>query len=608
MPKRVLQIREPLSRGLSPNELDPKSDSFLTGAYGCRISPFGVSERNPLFQPTVCDISHPFPQLFLVESGGILAYEDSISLLNEHWEETAQTLYGTDVGSELLIETDVDHDGPLAAEWTESSSGPIFYDYDQDISAVNGSVYRIYVTGLAGGSAATADYRFTWTVAIGSDTHVIVPTQIDQVLYLKYTGTTGTATFKFRAYAMTSGGIVGADGIFSVKACDTGVITAGGPWELASFGEDYYLFNENTMVFNKSGIGLFVSDNSYAASGCAFKERLFLGGLGNFISSDWQTIYQTYAGTVQGEYFNGAFRTGDISFDQNVVHVSSVGYDDIAYYIEPLLLTRDKYTEQIRRRESLTIEMNWQGKVLNIKPLGEGVVVYGSDGITFLKLLSQVPVVASVEIADFGLMNRGSVGGDLSNHMFVDGKGNLWSLTSDLQLTKLDYSAHINSMSGEIITVNKDTRDNETYISNKYMCFLLTNSGMSRIPEKVNSIGIRDADVVAYYEEEDDLAFRVSTGIISADQRGWSTLVGIEVDTEHPRDFTVFAYHRKSSSEIFESSSFSLRGDGTVDIGLSGIEFIIELTADDSEGKFIRDIKVIFDDQKKSFGGFARSA
>ena len=121
--------------------------------------------------------------------------------------------------------------------------------------------------------------------------------------------------------------------------------------------------------------------------------------------------------------------------------------------------------------------MPWRGEVRAMRQLGEGMAVYGADGVTVM-----LPAGKSFGMVDpkglprhVGVAARSAVDGDRMRHVFVGTDGNLYMMDESFQCEKLGFDEFMPASP----TVVHDPIEGQWWISGTATSYLLTPGGLS---------------------------------------------------------------------------------------------------------------------------------
>ena len=392
----------------------------------------------------------------------------------------------------------------------------------------------------------------------------------------RYWNPTVVTTLALSTY--TDWGIVGSAGASIVD---------GGTWHYSDNGDFRFLFNGNCVVFSIPSVGTFTSGAVYTTTGCMHRGRLFLGGLDNLIQGSWTTRFNAFRDDV--------YTSVTPAFSKNWVWWSSIGFDDALWHFFPWMMTGKGIEGVVGRREFGFASMSWSGRVLCTKSLGNGVIVYGENGISYLQQNGEDPALGVVEIANFGIQSRGAVGGDSGEQYFISTEGMLWKITADLKLTKLGYEEFFLPFEGNEVAICVSPFKGDVYISSRLHGYLLSLSGLSWTPHRVTSIAIQDGIEGFIYSSYADTHVRLLTGIFDMGTKSYKTLTGLLLEQIGSSSLEVSIYYRMRGDVAFSSTAFvTVPADGVLDLSVTGVEFMLALRADSPASLDLRGVDIMF--------------
>ena len=303
--------------------------------------------------------------------------------------------------------------------------------------------------------------------------------------------------------------------VYDAYDTDTTVsIPEGGQWHFIDHFDSWMLLNgECTIIkpYKEAITGgaekILLQRDVRAETGCSFRGRSILGGFTpeHFWNSDWEEVWDIWAASWPG----GVQKIGH-GLDKNFVLWSGIGgnllwliYPDLArqgfipytvggtdtgYDASDPDFTNRLMLDMFRRNELGWIPMESQGGVLKVKPLGKSVVVYSEDTISRIYPINDPVAGFGLEnLSSVGITDRGSVGGDDSEHVFVDTNGSLWKLGGDYIPQRLGYREFFFPMLNREIAITFEPEEREFYISDDEECFVLTSQGLGQVPEIITS-------------------------------------------------------------------------------------------------------------------------
>lgn len=296
----------------------------------------------------------------------------------------------------------------------------------------------------------------------------------------------------------------------------TKAITGDAPWHFMDFYGTWMAFNGTCVVFKTAwSTKTFVQDDVTILTGCDFKEgRAFMGGFDtdDFWSSAWQTFLSDYQDNIPQELTDYIDNTKGA--DGNWVWWSTIGGGDLLWLFSSYLMTYNSLygasgtdlsgetpntgydtttpylMDLLKLNQAGLRPMPWRGDVLQIRSIGESVVVYGEDGIAALVPFSNpTPTMGLREITGIGTSiglgpsGRSAAGGSSAGHCLIDERGDLWVINPDLTANRLGYNEIFGGMTPANIVVSYDAHEKEFWIGDGTDCYVLTPSGLSRAPQ-----------------------------------------------------------------------------------------------------------------------------
>ena len=237
----------------------------------------------------------------------------------------------------------------------------------------------------------------------------------------------------------------------------------------------------------------------------------------------------------------------------------------------------------VRKNQFGFMPMNWQGTVLKILPLGNNLIVYGDNGISALTpILEPVPTFGLRDISrEFGIISRGSAGGDERGHTFVNEAGYLYSLSPDLQLKRLGYRKFFTGFSSTETTVNHNPDENEFYISDGSNSYILTEAGLGEAAERIISLVTKDGVLSGVIETQG-----VATGQLIIDIGNFGTAAIKSIENVHVNYFgsatvtVAIDYRYDRTSAFTRTAFFPVNKEGMSFPKISGIDFKLIFKAD----------------------------
>jgi hypothetical protein len=122
--------------------------------------------------------------------------------------------------------------------------------------------------------------------------------------------------------------------------------------------------------------------------------------------------------------------------------------------------------------------MDWQGQVYGIKKLGNGFIVYGSGGVTYMKVTDRY--FGKVEIASVGCKGRNTWCGTDEIHWYLDQFGNLCTINDSGKLELLKGKMHFSKLSDAAV-MSFNASEQEIYITDGSYGYRVTISGTNKV-------------------------------------------------------------------------------------------------------------------------------
>lgn len=333
---------------------------------------------------------------------------------------------------------------------------------------------------------------------------------------------------------------------------ESAVIQSGGQWHFADFGPSWIATNGQTCVFKPNYAEVF--DRFSIAPDRDAK-----------VFASTRIAIRTVA-FYHGRLFYGGFCPGDAgttweTLDPNHIMWSMAGGGDCFWPFDPSLRPDEYLKDYAKRTDHGFAKMPFKGTVLAMKPLGDDLIVYGSDGIALCRtaIVEQFPTLSVRELLPFGIADRGCVSGDMSEHVFLDEKGDLWRLGTQGGPQRLGYREFLSPFlcNEPILTFDPDER--EHYIAAGTASaegFVLTPQGLGGCAEKPISLLRSEGTLLGTFAPApalppapNDAATLIESSRFTFRNIGIKRLNAIHVDTEDMTDIETSAYHRFGKQE-----------------------------------------------------------
>lgn len=378
-----------------------------------------------------------------------------------------------------------------------------------------------------------------------------------------------------------------------------GTIAAGGRWHMAMFEQGWIACNGACMVFQEPGGNVIVDTDAYPLTCCEVNGRAFFGGVGRYY-----TLTNAVSGANETLYGEALTNVAD-----NWVQWCSVQGLDILWPQYPARMMADHDTpaydndvgravqEDFKNQRGLS-PTSGNGVVLCMKQLGNNAIAYTSDSIwAFLPVTVEPNYYATfgkIKIADYGVMGRGAVCGDLQRHVFVDRLGMVRELRADFSLIDRGYEeffveSWVASNASELVA-EWDASRQRAYITGTYgaevRTFVLTPSGLSMlgIEQVVTVAGVRDyaaggAELQGLSVVTADDVFELETDEMDLGQAGVKYVKSAYVGGTLPSDLTGKLFYRMSEQAAWSDTGWiAADKSGYIDFHQSCLDCRLALT------------------------------
>jgi len=365
--------------------------------------------------------------------------------------------------------------------------------------------------------------------------------------------------------------------------------TSSDQFHLADFGGGFWmLFRPDCTILNLNTAGMFGEDvQAYGQdiitmnTGVAFRGRLVVGGFNpaNYWPVDWDSLIEHW--TSQLEYQIST----TVALHENFIMWSQIGGGDLLSMFQassavsgPLQedergLTDMIFIERLRRNELGFMPMPFAGTVHCIKELGNGLMVYGSNGIAYIFPVSTpVPTFGCRPLLNIGLLSRGAVGGDENQHLFIAEDGTAWLVTAEPKLTRLGYGEFLGELSNPIVCF--DSLQSEFHISDVEVGYILTSDGLGGSFQQAMSVYNSPSGLIGTFNEAEVEEAILVTDVIDCGVRDLKTVTFIDLGITTEADVYVAVDYRYTKAGDFTRSPWVLVNDeGFARVQVTALEF-----------------------------------
>lgn len=211
-----------------------------------------------------------------------------------------------------------------------------------------------------------------------------------------------------------------------------------------------------------------------------------------------------------------------------------------------------------------------------VLPLGNGVMVYCSDRIFYLKAASMPePTFGIVPIANFGIPSTFCAEGDESEHLIVTSNKEVWKVKEGPKLERLGYKEYMDLLTGTIV-ISKNPNFGDYYISNGSKTYLLSQYGLSQWFQHPTSLIWEDANkrLIGPIAVAADVSASMASDVYDFGVRALKTITTMEIGATGQVMTANIDYKYKVTDSAFTASRFKTASNfGAVTSLVSGTEF-----------------------------------
>lgn len=345
--------------------------------------------------------------------------------------------------------------------------------------------------------------------------------------------------------------IAGTDKVYEVASdlsltlivsADYPTFGQGDRWEVADFGEYVVLTNGVLMIYRDTVANTFVPILALTATPrcntiCNFKGQL----IGGAVQSTWHSCGDSHIVWSQ---------IGNVSCTPT--ENNEAGYRKVPF----------------------------EGDAYKVKRLGDFVMVYCEHGILLMSPVVQPAATFGFkELSQDGLINPFAVGGNEFEHVYIDTKGYMWRVKSDLNRQKLDYHEYMDELTAENIIIEHDPVRNDYYISDGVKSFLLSDFGLSEIGEAILSIYHLPNGLLV---DLGDNEARLTTDLQDMGLAGFKTSHVVEVGADGSGNISAGLDYRMNRKDALASTGFvEVNNEGVSTIRIAGVDYRISIKCSD---------------------------
>jgi len=203
--------------------------------------------------------------------------------------------------------------------------------------------------------------------------------------------------------------------------------------------------------------------------------------------------------------------------------------------------------------------MDWKGWVRGLKKLGQKIVSYGQNGVSFLTPVENKYSLKTIH--KIGTKGKHAFAGSDDIHFFIDAESRLYRIADELE--KLDYSEYLSALSSSVV-MTYDKESNLIYICDGTYGFVFSIEDNSLGSGPVNITGMGSQDGTLYPVAPATIStpvFEICTDIYDLGSRKLKTIqsveFGIDADTTNQIMYGAIEY-RKNRQDAFASKDWKI--------------------------------------------------
>lgn len=289
-----------------------------------------------------------------------------------------------------------------------------------------------------------------------------------------------------------------------------------------------------------------------------------------------------------GLYTNNAVPTGGCCCDFNrgqliVGDLSNGWYDGDENYIAWSRIGEVSCIPD-RRNTAGWMPMDWGGRVLVVKQLGQHIMVYGEGGISWIHPDSGTWGQRHLEIT--GVPFHTAVAGDKRRHYVVDNSGELWRISSPTDIVRLGGKGVIQELMGQgVIVVTHHPRRDECYVSGESFHYVRTRTGWGgpnyvplsgtiyHKPQGQTRGGLLVVPARGGQVQLDVAEFLTDTIVMGSNAQKTLQWLEVQLDTD-ANQYEARARYRYYSSDAWKDTGWKTsNSEGVTRLDIAGTEF-----------------------------------
>lgn len=229
------------------------------------------------------------------------------------------------------------------------------------------------------------------------------------------------------------------------------------------------------------------------------------------------------------------------------------------------------------RNESGYRRCPFGGIVHHVRRLGNVVVGYSSEGVTFLSpAQSPATTFGFIELSDVGIINQGAMNGDLNRQVYVGEDYILREVTKE-GIKELGYEVYMEQLVNGDVIVGYDKKLKDFYIGDGTKTFLLSPKGLTEIPQHPSAVWRLNKGTYILPGTQNDYEPLIVSCPFDMGYRGQKTITSIESDIFPALNAEAAIDYYDDPSSRHTSNYKPLNNQGICSITVSGNTFRFRL-------------------------------
>ena len=598
-------------RGLHTERIAARNRDVLNVCKNMRPTEYGLAFNTAISEPLSSPpaVNWPYPQLFKGRNVTLLADDQAVYTVNESTGVlTALTVYQIATAMEPATESVTDGDMSSSANWTEGTGHSVTGGKLVLSSAADATETSQANGDQASAIAATRLYRCVYTIDSITSGGVRIEiggavgtTRTEAGTYTEDIIATSSTDIVIAAVGTTTATI---DDV-SVKRISEGTIPAGGgAWQFVDFQGCWFLFKNGCVVAkvpyysDARPVIITESANDFSClAGARQNSRLFLGGItaeSRLSTSEWDAAWNAWIE-------NSAEWSDEVTYENQALTPSTLFYSTRVggdmqwpFIIELALFgfsyrndsttradMKANYVDWIRKGEMGFVPLQHQGSILNLKPLGNGIVAYCEDGVSYITPREDRGYRARV-LHSAGIASKCAVAGDETRHIFVDTNDVQWEFLADGSKNRLcgvgTFDTMVTNESTNPIIGTHDPEEGEFYLCSDQDGYVRTRTGLGQVTKFPTSLVIMNGALASGgVEDLGDATIDITTETFDMGLRSLKSLKCVHVGYSDITSLDVTVHYKYDQSDSWRTAGpFTINTDNVATPVITAHDFRLE--------------------------------